>query len=336
MSAQRIQSRDRIEPGAFDRHRDRESLSPRRHARKAPPADGAVGLILHEPACGAEGRGQCRVDGPGAVVSPPAPAAVKPLAEFDAYGSEARKAALDHFGKSIEEIESILGKSSPDEGLRDDLAWALWKYARGKANQDGSSPELPLQVRRYIESLDVAVRPLRDVLAKLKVARARDDAAAHTVAIMLDAAGVDLGAFGIDLDTAGIEFDATGMDASKFLGQLEAILSVTENASKSKGGRPPDVEYHLLMYRVSCIFQQTTKRRATLTTDRHNNRYSGDFFKFAELVDAAATQQPPKTNSALGELLKLYIAIPEGAKPGLTCRWFYRVIGHSLEFASFR
>jgi hypothetical protein len=241
-------------------------------------------------------------------MSLPTPAAVKPLAEFDAYGPEARKAALDHFGKSIEEIESILGKSSPDEGLRDDLAWALWKYARGKANQDGSSAESPLQVRRYIESLDEAVRPLRDVLAKLKVACARDDAAAHTVAIMLDAAGVDL-------DTAGIDFDAAGMDASKFLGQLEAILSVVENAGKSKGGRPPDVEYHLLMYRVIYIFQQTTKRRATLTSDRHNNRYSGDFFKVAELVDAAATQQPPKTNSALGELLNRILRSLKGQNP---------------------
>jgi hypothetical protein len=302
-----------------------------------------------------------------------APAASKLLAEFGSYSPETQKAALDHFGKSIEEIEVVLDKCSPDDDLRDDLAMALWEYARGKAHQDGSLPELPSQVSRYIKLLDTTAQRLRDVMVKLvtddaallgervRVEEAQegksyeeanwaklsptfrrahnrlrqqrglspipdpeidlwvpsaackvdkvdpvnrgavagnDDAAAHTVAVTLAAAGID---------------------ARKVLDQLEAILSVTKKADeiiKSEGGRPPDVEYGLLMDRVIGIFRLATGRRATLTTDRTSrhtsrqatkSRFSGVFFRLAELVDgaaASATQQPPKTNNALGELLK--------------------------------
>jgi hypothetical protein len=121
-------------------------------------------------------------------VSPPAPATLKPLATFDSYGPEARKAAVEHFGESIEEIESLLDKPSPDEDLREDLAWALWKYARGKANEDGSVPESLAQVSRYIESLDEPARQLRDALERLNDAYMCNDAAAVTVDLMLDAA----------------------------------------------------------------------------------------------------------------------------------------------------
>jgi hypothetical protein len=211
------------------------------------------------------------------------PSALEPLARFESYGPQAREAALDYFGRSIKEIENILGKHSPDEDLRNDLTLTLWKYARGKAGQDGSLLESPSQVRRYIESLDESARQLRDALVKLDIG---DDAAAATVAIMLGAADID---------------------RCKVLGQLEAILSVTENADKSAGGRPPDVEYGLLMDRVIGIFQPATGRRATVTWDSVEHIYTGKFFRIAELVDiaaASATHGRPRTNGALGAWLR--------------------------------
>jgi hypothetical protein len=228
-------------------------------------------------------------------MSSPAPAALEPLAKFEFYGSQARKAALDHFEKSsIDEIESILGKSSPDEGLRDDLAWTLWKYARGKAGQDGSVPELPSHVRHYIELLDKTARPLRDALVKLEDAYICNEAEAHTVAIMLTAAGID---------------------APGVLGELETILSVAGNADKSEGGRPADVEYGILMSRVIDIFQLATGRQPTLTWDPFERTFAGKFFRIAELVGEAAakaTQGQARSNSALGSLLKrlLKVRIP--------------------------
>jgi hypothetical protein len=207
------------------------------------------------------------------------------LAEFESYGAEARKAALDHFGKSIEEIERILGKTSPNEKLRDNLAWTLWHYARGKAGQDGFLPELQSDLRRYVASLDKATRLLHDLLAKGHYA---NDAAASTVVIMLTAAGLDV---------------------ERLLEQLDVILSVTKNvnADKSKGGKPPDNEFKILIDRVVDIFQLTTGRRATVTWDEIKHVFAGDFFKLAELVDAAvaaATQTQPRTNGALGKELQ--------------------------------
>ena len=209
--------------------------------------------------------------------------ALEPLATFESYGPQAREAALDHFERSIKEIENILGKHSPDEDVRNDLALTLWKYARGKADQDGSSPESPAQVRRFIESLDKSARQLRDALVRL------DPAA--TVAFMLDAADVD---------------------RCKVLEQLEAILSVTENADKSAGGRPPDVEYGLLMDRVIDIFQLATGQRATVTCDPVGGSYEGKFFRIAELMDvaaASATHGRLQTNSALGKRLQRLLKV---------------------------
>jgi len=86
------------------------------------------------------------------------------------------------------------------------------------------------------------------------------------------------------------------------------ILSVTENVDKSKGGRPPDVEYWVLIERVVDIFQLATGREVVIPSWNPNERiFSGDFFRLAELVDAAAasaTQTQPRTNSALGNLLR--------------------------------
>jgi hypothetical protein len=90
---------------------------------------------------------------------------------------------------------------------------------------------------------------------------------------------------------------------------------VTENADKSEGGRPADVEYGILMSRIADIFQLATERQPTLTWDPFKRTFAGKFFGIAELVDEAAakaTQGRPRSNSALGSLLKrlLKVRIP--------------------------
>jgi hypothetical protein len=90
-------------------------------------------------------------------------------------------------------------------------------------------------------------------------------------------------------------------------------LSVTENFDKNKGGRPPDVEYGILMDRVIDIFQLATGRQAGVTWDWHECTFAGEFFRIAELVDAAAasaTQERPRTNSALGNSLRRSLKMP--------------------------
>jgi hypothetical protein len=202
----------------------------------------------------------------GSVSDPPV---LEIPAEFNSYTSQARKAALYHFGESIVEIESILSVSSSDWNLRDDLAWTLWHYARGKAQEDGSWPERSAQVHHHIKSFAGSILPLRE------------DAAAHTAMLML------------------------GIDVPEIFERLETTLFAAGNADR--GGRPADVEYGLLMGRVVYIFELATTEQAGLTWDWHKETFTGKFFRVAELVNAAAasaTEQPPKTNIALGKFLQ--------------------------------
>jgi hypothetical protein len=154
------------------------------------------------------------------------------LAKFESYGPRTRKVALAHFGKSIKEIESILGKRKPDPDVRDDLAWALWHYARGKAGLDGSLADRLSDLRRSVELLGKTARLFHDMLARGHYA---EDAAASTIAVMLNAAGLDV---------------------EELLEQLKVVLSVTGgvDASKDMGGRSSDNESKVLMDRVADIF----------------------------------------------------------------------------------
>jgi hypothetical protein len=109
---------------------------------------------------------------------------LKLLAAFESYGPEAENTAFDHFGKSIEEIETLLGESSPDWSVRCDLFSLMWKYARGEAGEDGSGRELPSQVRAYLDSIATPAKALHDALTRFLEAYDRDDVAASTVALM--------------------------------------------------------------------------------------------------------------------------------------------------------
>jgi hypothetical protein len=204
---------------------------------------------------------------------------MKRLADFEGYDPAAREAALAHFGEKS--IELILGSFAQDEVLRDELARMLWSYARGAAGKDGSGRELPSEVRRSITSLDKAAHLLDEALNS-------------------DAASFILFTYGVDRVNARL--------------MLERILSATENFESGKGGRPADIEHGLLMYRTARLFTRVTGQQATITTNRIDGGFSGEFFKTAELVDTAASstsQSRPKTNKALGKLLERILAPPK-------------------------
>lgn len=204
------------------------------------------------------------------------------LAEFESYSPAARQAALEHFDKSLEKIERIFGKSSPDELLRDRLANMLWKYARGKAGQDGAERELPAQISRRATAIGGTARSLHDALQALVDC---DDPAAATVALAL----------------------AGGVNMTAMFEQLEAILSVTGKIERSKGGAPADVEYGLLMYRAAELFADATGRPAEMKWNSLKNSSSSPFFKMARAIEAAAaaaTRRRPLSSRALATRLQ--------------------------------
>jgi hypothetical protein len=198
------------------------------------------------------------------------------LRDFDSFGPEARDCALGHFGRSLPEIESLLGKASPDEGLRNELAMALWKYAR--ADLDGQPIARVKRVGDLVTSLQQPARALLVALDRLENLYCNGDPAATDVALML------------------------GFDLRAMRGQLGVVLAAT--VRESKGGRPPNTEYAILMARVGALYAHVTERRPTTTYD--GELYSGKFFRVAELVDIAAAEAVGgeiKSNIALGKLL---------------------------------
>jgi hypothetical protein len=199
-----------------------------------------------------------------------------------AWCPEAREAALGYFGTSIEDIERILRVDSPDEQVREDLAWSLYAYARDRAGDSGYGGEgSPEQIRQRVEAINKAARSLRAALAPT-------DGATTTVAVMLMAGDVDVGLLNK---------------------QVDAAIVALEKVKIGKGGGRPldDPEHWLLLDRVTDVFERTAQRRATLTDNRIRHAFEGDFFRMAELVEAAAvaaTERQSMTNSALGTRLR--------------------------------
>ena len=196
---------------------------------------------------------------------------------------QGRDAALAFFGAgALEEIEGILDNVSPDKQVRDTLAWSLCAYVRDRAGTSGYSGEgSPAQIRHHVETISRASQALQAALAI-------DDAAAETVALLLESRGVDV----------------EGLKE-----QIVVVIAELELIKTDPGGGRPrnDPEFSLLMDRVADIFETETHQRATLTDNRSKGVVAGKFFRMAELVDAAAASavgRDPMKNGPLGDLLK--------------------------------
>jgi hypothetical protein len=75
-----------------------------------------------------------------------------------------------------------------------------------------------------------------------------------------------------------------------------------------KGGRAPDIEFHALIAKLKGLFEQATGKSAGVTWNPYRERYSGKFFTFALVIEEALAKHqgiPPRSNRALGELLKV-------------------------------
>ena len=209
-----------------------------------------------------------------------------------------RIGALALFGAGVlEEIEGILGVTSPHEEVREALAESLCAYAGrspyvggsvGGYSGEGSSA----QIRRRVEAISGAARSMRAALAPA-------DAAAETVTVWLETAGIDVG----------------GLKE-----QAGAVLAALKKIKTDKGGHRPlaDPEHWLLLDRAADIFERTAQKRATLSDHRGKRTFSGGFFRMAELVEAAAataTKRQPATNSALGTRLRRLLELRAEPSP---------------------
>jgi hypothetical protein len=204
-----------------------------------------------------------------------------------AHDTRARDAALALFGAgALEEIEGILRVPSPDEQVRDYLARSLHAYARVTGDRTAGDGEgSPAEIRERVEAILKAARALQAALAPT------DAATATTVAVILMAGDADVGLL---------------------IKQVDAAITALGKIEIGKGGGRPldDPEHWLLMNRTADLFELTARRRAALTEDRRSDEgieFGGDFFRIAEIVDAAAAKamkREPMANGALGAQLR--------------------------------
>ena len=210
---------------------------------------------------------------------------MRALSTFEAWGTDARDAALHYVEPSLAEIESVLCRPSPDAELRGDLALMLWDYALDVAGKTGGDPIRPAETNRYLTRLKKQVRQLRATLTEPQAVDA----------ILM-----------------------VGLDVLPLVDQLDDTLFSFENVKVGidKGGRVKDVRHYALMHDVAVLYQKATGESPTLTTDSVTGKFGGDFFRVAELIDAAAsaaTGLQAKTNGALGE--RLAVIIKKGGEP---------------------
>jgi hypothetical protein len=211
-----------------------------------------------------------------------------------AYSPAMRRLILRRYGSDrLTKIERILGRPAPDPKLREALAKALWHYVDDTKT---AGRAVPAEVNRRIKRVEQLTRSLRDELRAL--------------------------IYGND-PSAGEALLRIGIgDVNALLDQLET-LSLLNDAippewwRMESAGRPVDRDLYILMGRVVDIFETMTGREATVTTNPAatsdtdiadvKNAYSGQLMEMAALVEGAAAavaNRRPKSNSALGQMLK--------------------------------
>jgi hypothetical protein len=216
---------------------------------------------------------------------------LRPRAPRGAYGLAMQRLMLRHYGPALPEIERILGRPSPDSELRGALAEMLWQYIHDTAT---AGRERPKEVNRWLEGIDGAARSLRDKLNALVYASDDDDHSASAALFMI------------------------GSDAAmELLNQLDEFTLATWQRLESRGGPTADYDLHVLLRRVLSIYEFSTGKTASATTDPTatedtdaadvRDMYSGQLMEMAALVErvaATVTKRSPMSNSALGQKLK--------------------------------
>jgi hypothetical protein len=215
------------------------------------------------------------------------------LADFETFDPAACDAAIGLFRpEHIREIEHLhhISDEYSRNALRKKLGFRLWMYARGVTGQSGMGLAHLKQVNRILRGLHNEAHRLHGALDPLGISE--HDIAVSEVVVMLAANGIDIAAL---------------------LEALQAVQAV--KLLPTEGGPMPDTDHHVLMLSIKGIFEKATGTKATPPPyNPIKGKSYGDFFRVAELVDAAAAAavgQRPKTNAALGTALRRMLNTPD-------------------------
>jgi hypothetical protein len=88
----------------------------------------------------------------------------------------------------------------------------------------------------------------------------------------------------------------------------EFATRAAARVAPDKGGREPNVEFHVLLARLKGIYEHVTGKHAGITWNPIEGRFEGGFFRLVSLIESALAEargRPPRSNRALGEMLRL-------------------------------
>jgi hypothetical protein len=207
---------------------------------------------------------------------------------------------------ALDEIERILGMTEhPNHDVRNALAMAIWHALRSYAA--GGRPRIKT-VRGLINDL-AATDPecVRSAARALLMAEGGPNAAVADEAAFL----IHL-ASGETISRQSLIDLAAGTDANAAEIATAARVALAKTPL-DRGGNPDrlgDPERHVLLAKLAALFQQCRARRAGVTWNEYEQRFSGKFFRLYELVDAAVAAgrgTQPTGHHALGDFAKRWL-----------------------------
>jgi len=105
------------------------------------------------------------------------------------------------------------------------------------------------------------------------------------------------------------------LDHRKFSYWIDELTELEHSAQRAiplvpgeKGGRTPDIEFHVLVAKLKGLFKRAIGKAPGVTWNEYEGLYTGKFFAFVAVIEEALARQkgvPPRSNRALGELLKV-------------------------------
>jgi hypothetical protein len=174
------------------------------------------------------------------------------------------------------------------EHCNPELVWALnHAFSSYLAETQTDTRVRRGQIAKYLNDISETAQKLTGLLLPCREA---DDPSAAEVECALRAAGGYNPSLIEELDQLG--------EASQ-----RALLVL----APEKGGRPADIAFHALLAKLKAFFELATNETAGITWDDYRQEYTGAFFDFVSIIEGALAQYrgvPPRSNSALGDLVR--------------------------------
>jgi hypothetical protein len=233
---------------------------------------------------------------------------VKSFAKFESHSSPAQLLALSHLGPYWERIAQPLRDSYPDIHLQERLGFLLWQYARQHAGlDDPHSSRLSAQERLDLKTLNKALPAAYRVFWRVVYRDGPDGM--DNLALMLFEAGL----------TGQVLYDLLGCFIT---------FSDLSRQWEIKLGRPKEhLALEKLMMEIGKLYERATGEFAVDAVQFRKKTFTGDFFKLARLVEAAAaaaTGRKRLGDIALGRLLQRILP-PKGLlQRGPSPQWVRR------------